>query len=301
MLQYSVDNSINLRKMRTIKFTPFSLLIISILLSCNSQEFKKKEADNRLKNIEMLIKNNAFNEAKIQIDSIHLLYPMLVEKRRIAAALSDTILRRESSRSLEYCDSILPIKIHEMDSIQKNFRFEKNPKYQDIGNFVYKTELTESNVNRTYLKTYVDENADFYLISNYCGSKIEQQSIEVSAGDLFAHTDTISLTDPTNHRFDDGGSHFESINFKNESGRSVFEFISQNNSKALKVTLQGTNKYVYFLSNVDRKAISETYHLWKVKRDVVQLKKEIKKATQRIARINNSKNLKNKTLNEKNN
>ena len=270
----------------------FILLISSVLISCNSRKAKERDADRRLSHIELLIEKKAFNSAKFEIDSIHTLYPMLVEKRRIAAALSDTIIRRESTRSLAYCDSILPSKIHEMDSVQKNFRFEKNAKYQDVGNFVYKTEQTESNANRTYLKTYVDENAEFYLISNYCGSKIEQQSVEVSVGDLFAHTDTISLSDPNNHRYDDGGSHFESIMFKNESGKNVFEFIAQNNSKGLKVTLLGTKKYSYYLSDADRKAIVETYHLWKIKRDVVQLRKEIKKANLRIARINNSKNSK---------
>ena len=214
---------------------------------------------------------------------------MLVEKRRIAAALSDTIMRRESSRSLVYCDSILPGKIHEMDSIMKNFRFEKDKKYQEIGNYVYKTMQTESNASRTYLKTYVDENADFYLLSNYCGSKIEQQSIEVSANELFAHTDTISLSDANNHRFDDGGSHFESIIFKNESGKTVVEFITQSASKALKITLHGKKSFSYYLAEADRKAIIETYHLWKVKKDVVNLQKEIKKANLRISRINNSK------------
>lgn len=277
------------------------LLITSILISCDSRKTKEKDADRRLSHIEALIERKAFNSAKLEIDSIHSLYPMLIDKRRIAAALSDTIIRRESSRSLAYCDSILPTKIHEMDSVQKNFRFEKNDKYQEVGNFVYKTELTESNVNRTYLKTYVDENADFYLVSNYCGSKIEQQSVEVSLGDLFAHTDTIKLNDPNNHRFDDGGTHFESIIFKNESGKNVFEFVAQNNSKGLKVTLHGTKKYSYFLSDADHRAILETYHLWKIKRDVVQLKKEVIKANHQIARINNSKNLNNKIRNEKNN
>ena len=266
-----------------------SILIISLFYSCDSRKEQEESADNRLKHIQELIDHNSFNAAKTEIDSIHTLFPMLVEKRRIAAALSDTIMRRESSRSLVYCDSILPGKIHEMDSIMKNFRFEKDKKYQEIGNYVYKTMQTESNASRTYLKTYVDENADFYLLSNYCGSKIEQQSIEVSANELFAHTDTISLSDANNHRFEDGGSHFESIIFKNESGKTVVEFITQSASKALKITLHGKKSFSYYLAEADRKAIIETYHLWKVKKDVVNLQKEIKKANLRISRINNSK------------
>ena len=280
--------------MKKISIILKSILIISILFSCDSRKAQEENADKRLKHIQELIDQTSYNAAKNEIDSIHTLFPMLVNKRRIAAALSDTVLRRESSRSLAFCDSILPGKIHEMDSIQKNFRFEKDKKYQETGNYVYKTEQTESNATRTYLKTYVDENADFYLVSNYCGGKIEQQSVEVSANELFAHTDTISLSDPNNHRFDDGGSHFESIIFKNESGKTVVEFITQSTSKVLKITLHGKRSYTYYLADADKKAIIETYHLWKVKKDVVQLHKEIKKATLRIMRINNSK----KTINK---
>jgi hypothetical protein len=264
-------------------------MILCSIYSCDSRKIQEENADKRIKHIQKLIENNDFNAAKLKIDSIHLLFPLLVEKRRIAAALQDTIIRRESSRSLAYCDSILPSKIHLMDSIQRNFRFEKDKKYQDIGNFVYKTEQTENNANRTYLKTYVDENADFYLVSNYCGPKIEQQSVEVTVGDLFAHTDTISTTDPNNHRYDDGGSHFESIIFKNQSQNGVVEFIAQSTSKMIKVSLHGKKSYIYYLSDTDKKAIIETYNLWKVKKDVVQLQKEIKKAIFKINKINKNK------------
>jgi hypothetical protein len=272
-----------------LKISLYSLIIL-LFSSCNSRQAQEKLADKRLKHIQLLIDNNFYNTAKLEIDSINSLFPMLVAKRRIAAALADTISRRESSRSLEFCDSILPSKIHQMDSIQKNFQFEKNLKYQAIGNFVYKTQQTEGNASRTYLKTYVDENADVYLISNYCGQKIEHGSIEVSANDLFAHTDTLKSTDPNYHAFDDSGSHFEEVTFKNQAENGVLEFIAQSDAKLLKITLHGKKNYSYYLSEGDRKAIIETYHLWKVKKDVVQLHKEIKKATFKIERINYYKN-----------
>ena len=274
---------------KILKLT-FNLILAISLFSCDSRHAQEKQADKLLADIQMLIDQNSLNSAKIEIDSIHKRFPMLVEKRRIAAALEDTIIRRESARSLVYCDSILPGKIHEMDSIQKNFRFEKNEKYQEIGNYVYKTQQTENNANRTYLKTYVDENADFYLISNYCGGKIEHGSIEVSSNDLFAHTDTISSSDPNYHGFDDGSLHFEAVTFKNQADKGVIAFITQSTAKQIKVTLHGKKSYIYYLSDADRKAIVETDHLWKVKKDVVQLQKEIKKASFRIEQINRSKN-----------
>lgn len=271
-------------------FIIISILTISVTFnSCDSRKAQEKHADERLKHIEQLINENSLNAAKIQIDSIHLLFPRLVEKRKIAVAFEDTIVRRESSRSLAYCDSILPIKQHEVDSIQKNFRFEKNVNYQQFGNYIYKTQRTEDNSNRIYLKTYVDENADLYLISNYCGTKIEQTSVEVTSNELFAHTDTIETTNPSYHSFNDGGTHWETLTFKNQEDKGLTAFIAQYFSSKIKVTLHGKKSFVYYLEAADKKAIKETFHLWIVKKDVAQLQKEIKKATIKIERINKIK------------
>jgi hypothetical protein len=273
------------------KLIQSSILVMALVffVSCSSRHKQEKLADERLKRIEMLIKANSLNAAKIEIDSIHYLYPRLVNKRRIAAAFADTIAFIESSRNLTYCDSILPFKQREMDSIQKNFRFEKDIKYQDVGNYVYKTQQTESNTSRIYLKSYVDENADIYLISNYCGGKIEQTSLEVSVKDLFAHTDTLETSNPAYHSYNDGGSHWETLTFKNNADKGVSAFIAQNSTARIKITLYGKRSYVYYLADADKKAIVETYHLWKVKKDVVNLQKEIKKAKVIIERINRDK------------
>lgn len=271
--------------MKNIKGVFFFMLIFTLLISCNSRQKQEKQADIRLKHIEQLIDQNSLNAAKMEIDSIHLLYPRLVNKRRIAAALEDTIVRRESARTLAYCDSILPGKQHESDSIQKNFRFEKDKVYQETGNFIYKTQQTESNANRIYLKAYVDENANLFLISNYCGGKLEHTTVEVIANELFAHTDTIVTSDPSYHSFTDGGLRWEVVTFKNEAGKDVASFVAQYQSRQIKVILHGKRNYVYYLADSDKKAITETYHLWIVKKDVVKLQSEIKKASAKIERI----------------
>ena len=215
----------------------------------------------------------------------------MVNKRKIAATLEDTIIRRESSRTLAYCDSILPIKQHEADSIQKNFRFEKNTTYQQVGNYVYKSQITENNTNRSYIKAYLNENADFYLVSNYCGSKIEHTNLNVSTYEIFVQTDTILTNNSANHSFIDGGICWESITFKNDEDKGVASFITQNSSQKIKVSLRGKKSYVYYLLETDKKAISETYRLWVVKKDVLKLQTEIIKANNRIKRINKLLNI----------
>ena len=265
------------------------IAVVSLLFSCNPRKEQEKQADLRLKHIAQLVDENSLNTAKIEIDSIHLLFPRLVEKRKAAEALKDTIVRRESARTLAYCDSILPFKQQQADSIQKNFRLEKNTVYQQFGSYIYKTQRTENNATRTYLKSFVDENADFFLISNYCGAKIDHVTVRVSVNDLFAQTDTIATTNAFNHSFSDGGTHWEAITFKNEADKGVAAFIDQYYFSKIKVTLYGKKPFVYNLSDGDKKAISQTYHLWVVKKDVAQLQKEIKKATMKIERINKRK------------
>lgn len=266
------------------------IAIFAVFFSCNSRKKQEQDADQRLKRVEQLINQNALNAAKIEIDSIHSLYPRLVEKRRIAAAFEDTIVRRESARSLAFCDSILPLKQHEADSVLKNFRLEKNAKYQDVGNYIYKTQKVENNTNRNFLRAYVDENANLYLESNYTGTKIEHYAVQVSVADLFAKTDSIPTSNGANHSFTDGGIRWEAVTFKNDAEKGLTAFIAQNATVSIKVTLLGARTVTYLLTEADKKAIAETYHLWIVYSDVAKLQKEITKASVKIERINARKN-----------
>ena len=86
-------------KMSKINITFLSLVIFVTFTSCNSRHELEKKADERLKHVEKLINSNSLNAAKIEIDTINLLYPRLIDKRKIAAAFKDSIARLESSRS----------------------------------------------------------------------------------------------------------------------------------------------------------------------------------------------------------
>lgn len=262
------------------------ILIFSVVLSsCNSKEKQEKQADERLKHIEQLISENNYGTAKLEIDSIHILFPRLVSKRKIAVAYRDTIIRRESSRTLAYSDSILPIKQHEFDSIQRDFRFEKNDKYQEFGNYVYKSQITEQNASRNYLKCYVDENADLYLISNVSGSRIEHNAVQLTANEISIQTDTTNTSKANFHNFSDAGMYWESLTFKNEAESGLTTFIFENQKEKIKVNLSGKKKISYYLSEQDKKAIAATYRFWILKKDLKQLQKEIEKATIKIGNI----------------
>lgn len=261
------------------------LLCVVFLNSCSSRAKEEKNADEKLKNIEQLIVENQFDAALLQIDTVNVLYPRLVAKRKIAAALKDTILRRQSASILEYANSVLPQKLAELDSLQKEFKFEKDETYQEFGNFVYKSQITEQNISRNYLKCYVDENADLYILSNVVGTKLNQKSLKVSSGVLSAQTDTLNATTDNFHSFSNDGTYWETLTFKNEADSGITAFIAGHKAERIKVDLIGTKKLSYYLADQDKKAIAATYHFWILKKDVKKMQNDIEKATVRIGRI----------------
>ena len=262
-----------------------AVAFVAVFASCNGGESPEKQADKKLLEIEQLITDNDWATARLKIDSIHTLFPRLVDKRKIAVALADTISRRESARMLAYCDSILPVKKAEADSLMKYFRFEKDEKYQEVGNYVYKSQITEQNTGRNYLKCYVDEKANFYLVSNVGGSRINHRNVMVSAGDGFASTENDSVAKGVFHSFTTDGQYFESLTFTNADG-GIGGFIAANRNEKIKVTLLGSKKIEYQLPETDKKAIAASYHLWLLKKDIMRLEREILKAQVIIGNIN---------------
>lgn len=264
---------------------PVIIVLVVLMSSCSSRARDEKAADKQLQLIQQLIEENNYQAALGSIDSLHHVYPRLVSKRRIAAAFKDTIIRRQSAALLALSDSLLPVKIRQVDSLQKNFRYEKDDKYQEFGNFVYKSQITEQNYSRNYLKYYVDDNADIYLISNVSGTKLNHIGVKVSVGEFFAQTDTTQRSNGAFHNFSDGGNYWESLTFKNEYDGGIVSFIVQHQAEKIKVNLFCRKNVSYILNDQDKKAIIATHELWVLKRDLKKLQNDIKGATIRIGQI----------------
>ncbi len=272
--------------MKNINSFAFILFIALFVSSCGPSK-EEKAADARLAAIQSLIDDQQYDAAGQQIDSVHLLYPKLIEKRKLAAALSDTLLHRQSVGNLAYCEKMLPLKIHEQDSLLKKFRYEKNDKYQTYGNFIYKTQVTEQNYDRTYLKCYVDENTDLYLISQCAGSALNHRVVRVSVGDVSVSSDTLNVDAGEFYSFNNDGMYFESMTFVNQKAKDLVTFIADNGDAKIKVELKGKRKFSYNLSDNDKRAIAETYKLWSVMHEVKQMTIEVNKSNKRLLNINN--------------
>jgi len=256
-----------------------------ILAACNSREQDERQADLRLQKVQALIAENKLNEAKSEIDSIHFLFQRLVSKRKMAVALQDTIILRESYRTESYCNKLLPELESAYNKLSKNFVLQKNEKYEEIGKYVYKSQLGEQNTGRNYLKYEVDENGDLFLTSMYCGSKINHFAVTVETAVMRATTDTSNKNNGVFHAFNVGDNYFEQLTFKNEADNGIGNFIKANKNLTLKVTLTGSRKISYVLNATDKEAISETIVFAQAQKLLKKTANDLRIAQQRIGKI----------------
>lgn len=124
-------------------------LIAAILTGCNGDE---KAAQARLDKARAMYENNEFFGAKNEIDSIRALYPKEVKVLKQGLTLMRQVEVKEAERNIAFCDSLLPIKLDEVEGLKKGFAFEKDSVYEEIGNYIWKQQTIERNVQRCYVR-----------------------------------------------------------------------------------------------------------------------------------------------------
>ena len=153
-------------------------LIAAILTGCNGDE---KAAQARLDKARAMYENNEFFGAKNEIDSIRALYPKEVKVLKQGLTLMRQVEVKEAERNIAFCDSLLPIKLEEVEGLKKGFAFEKDSVYEEIGNYIWKQQTIERNVQRCYVRCGVNEEGEMYLASVYYGGRpIEHTGIKLS-------------------------------------------------------------------------------------------------------------------------
>ena len=142
---FAVSNTLNEKDMK--KLAICITLIAAILTGCNGDE---KAAQDRLDKARAMYENNEFFGAKNEIDSIRALYPKEVKVLKQGLTLMRQVEVKEAERNIAFCDSLLPIKLEEVEGLKKGFAFEKDSVYEEIGNYIWKQQTIERNVQRAY-------------------------------------------------------------------------------------------------------------------------------------------------------
>ena len=254
-----------------------ALLALAVLTGCG--DGGEKEAQMRLQKAEAALQQENFSEAKLQIDSIKMLYPKAFEARKQGIKLMQQVDLKEQRKTLVYLDSMMQIKQLQLDSIKGNFVLEKDTAYQEIGNWFYPTQVVEKNTGRTFLRGQVNELGEMLLTSIYCaGGNLNHTSVKVSVGDTFAETPTTKDSYTTT----DLGRTIEKADYKLGEDGGVVGFIVANQDKNIQLTFIGDKTYKTAMQKNDRKAIAELTDLARILSGMEEIRKQQKEANLKI-------------------
>ena len=210
------------------------LLALTVLSGCG--DGGEKEAQKRLQKAEIALQQDNFSEAKLQIDSIKVLYPKAFEARKQGIRLMQQVDLKEQQKTLVYLDSMMQVKQLQFDSIKGNFVLEKDTAYQEVGNWFYPTQIVEKNIGRSFLRAQVNELGEMSLTSIYCaGGKLNHTSVKVSVGDTFAETPMAKDSYVTT----DLGRTIEKADYKVGEDGGVAGFIVANQDKNIQLQFVG--------------------------------------------------------------
>lgn len=247
--------------------------ISCMLFSCENVENKASE---KLQAARNAFEQGNYNEAKILIDSIKILYPKAFETRRAGIGLMQEVELKEQEISLVYLDSMLQTKQKEFETLKEKFTFEKDAEYQKTGNYLHPSQVIEKNLHRSFLRFQVDEKGEMSMTSIYCGPRnIHHVAVKVIAPDgSFAETpasrDSYETTDL--------GEKIEKADYKLGEDGNVMGFINLNKEKNLKVNYLGEHPYSTTMTSTDRQALASVYELAQLLSSITEINKNMEEA-----------------------
>lgn len=248
----------------------------------------EQEARKRVDTAREMVAEGNLEAAKVELDSVHILYRQQVNVRREAKALQDTITLLEAERTAAYADSMLQILLPQVDPLLKLFRYEKDEKYEDHGQYVSRRLQTTSNTERCFVQAYVGDNRLTRVKSYFYGAApLCQTSCELCimpAEDCNAWTGS-------EHHFDTGEFH-SILTMEDEPAIEMLAFIAGNKDARIRVRLQGkttTGKqaapYTYFLSQNDKEALAETLQLATLFHDINRLEEMLNSSKKTVEKL----------------
>jgi hypothetical protein len=253
------------------------VLFAALFVGCTN---RAKEAGSMLQNARSMYEREEFASAKNEIDSLRTAYPKEFGVLKEALELMRMVELKEAERTIAFCDSFIPAKQAESVEWSKGFVFEKDSVYEEMGNYIWKQQTVERNVERSYIRCGVNEKGEMYLASVYFGSApINHTGIKVSTKDgLYTETPAIPYDGGLNYRFKDLGNTSEIVHYKGEHCTDVANFIYTHVKERLKVEYTGGKPYAIYLSDTEKRAIAATCDLTVVLSDIEKMKTEREKA-----------------------
>ncbi|MCW3787693.1 hypothetical protein [Plebeiibacterium sediminum] len=262
-------------------YIALSLIVISMVACGPTSEEIAKEKYTRASS---LYDQERYNDAMLILDSIANEFSGEIEYVTRAEDLIRKIKISEQERSLAFLDSALSQKNKELEGLMKNFIISKAYGEKEI--LIHKRQKPENSFGRTYLRAHLDMEGNFYISSRYSGDKyIYHNKIKVYHQDQAVISEEIPYDEFDNRRFEDGGTYWEVVNYKDNADNGIIDFISQNYKLPLKVEFIGKKRYYIVMEKFDKEAIRDGYEISFVLKEITKIKKEIEIAKNQLDRL----------------
>lgn len=261
-------------------------VIISVVFLSACGESVEERAQHSLQSARMAYEAGDFQSAKIELDSLKILYPKAFNARREAMKLMRDVELAEQQRSVSCFDSMLVAKRAELEKVVKaGFVFEKDEKYQEIGNYMVASQAPMKNLKNSYLRGQVDENGVLTITSIYRGKPIAHNKVKVAVGDSFAESSNPISNYSSKHL----GVTTERVDFRFGKDEGIIGFIVLNAGKNIKVELSGKSSYTYTMRKDDVQAITGLYDLSMLLSSIREIEAAKKEALRHIEFIERNK------------
>ena len=249
------------------------LLFSASIISCGNQNEK---AAQQLQKAKQLFDYGAYSEAKTAIDSIGILYPKAFEQIRSGMQLMCQVKLKESQRNLTYIDSLLQVRQQELETLKKDFYLEKDEKYQEEGNYIYKNQKGKTIINSSRIRALVTESGQMQLSSVYYGNvPLNHTFVRADLADKnFAETFRIPYDGGNNYRFKNDGHVTEIVTYKDGQCTEIVNLISENMKSPVLITYKGGKKYTLSLDMPTKQMIKATRDLTLLMKITEDLKRE---------------------------
>ncbi len=269
----------------------FSLyLSVFVLLSMSACSDPNKGAQDRLELARTLFFEKNFEQAKLEIDSIKILFPKSYEQIKGGMALQDSVRMGENTYLIGRCDSMIAVIQPSIDSMKIFFIYERDEQYQEEGHgsFIPKEAYGGKVITTTALRSGVSENGELYIESVFLGGQMHDR-LKIAAKDGASAETLPVIEDGFNFRFTNLGQQYEVIRFTGKKENGVGAFVSDNQDKQLTVTLSGGGVNSYILTPDTKKSITRSVKLSRMMLVQDSLKGEKEKAEYKNYYLNEKK------------
>lgn len=165
-----------------MKTRPIAIMLLATLMA-GCAENVERLAQPYLNRAEQSYITKQYGLAKLQLDSIKLLYPKAFETRKQAQQLQVRVELDEAVASKQYADSLLADAQARIAPLTAQFHLDKDARYQDVGYYYSSRHRAEQQVGRNYLRPQVSEQGECSIVAFYRGKAVGAHTLRLTAPD----------------------------------------------------------------------------------------------------------------------